>query len=279
MADVHVTTYAELRNAVNNATEATNIYIDNDINVDDEYPEGVSAIALSSSATFSVNIYGQNHKISNILMDSNIAVFSGRYASSTYYWLNIFDVNFENVQIEASGSTGKFLGDAASLKRCSVAITLSANSNAATENQFATSRVSISRCSLTISGANSIQNPTLTIGGDYYCDFNNIILLGRFRKVVLNGVRNSYIHGDFKQTYANSNYFTLKLIACEVNATIDMAVLPTCTGCSLAVINTDNLTLPSGKTLDNLSSLLTQCTTAEMESASTLWNDYGFPIR
>lgn len=279
MADVHVTTYQGLMNAINSATEATNIYIDNDIDVNDEYPEGVSAISLSSN--INVNVYGQSHKVINILMDGNIAVFSGRYTSSTYYWLRFYNIDFENVQIEATGSTGKLFGDAVRVDSCTVSCTLSANSTSATDNQFATSRTLITKSALVIAGADSIVHPSLTIGGDYYCDFNNIKILGRYRRVVLNGVRNSVITGDFLQTYSttSSGFFTLKLIACTLDAKISMATMPTCSGSSLALINTDELTLPSGKTLEDLSSLLTQCTEAELLSADTLWNEKGYPIR
>lgn len=279
MADVHVTTYAELRNAVNNATEKTNIYLDNDIDLNDEYPEGVSAVALPSNANFNVTVYGQGHHIRNILMDSNIVVFAGRYYSSTYYWLTFRDTTFDNVQIQSTGSSGKFLGDAVEIRNCSGSVTLSSNSNAC-DDVFATSRTYITRSAFVITGANSIRNPKLTIGGDYYCDFNNIKLLGNFEKVILNGLRNSYIHGDFKQTYktTGSGYFTLKLISSIVNAKIEMGAMPTCTGTSLTCINVDELTFPSGKTVDNLSSLLTKCTSGELQSANALWSK-GFPIK
>jgi hypothetical protein len=281
-ADVHVTTWDELRSAVNNATEETNIYLDNDIDLNDEHPEGVSAVALSSDATFSVYVYGQEHHIRNILMDGNIAVFKGRYVSSgdTYYWLAFFNVNFDNVQIQSTGTVGKFLGDAVQIRRCSISITLSANSNsiAVGNDQLATSRVYINRSAITITGANSIQNPCVTIGGEYYCDFNNIKLLGFFKRITLKLVRNSIITGDFKQTYTSGTPFELRLTACTINAKIDMAVLPSCTNTSITVINTDDLTLPSGKTLDNLSSFLTQVTTEELKRVPDL-SDEGFPIR
>lgn len=282
MADVHVTTWDELRSAVNNATEETNIYLDNDIDLNDEYPEGVSAVALPSNATFAVNVRGNEHHIRNILMDGDIEVFKGRYdsSSSTYYWLRFYNVNFDNAQIEATGTTGKFLGDAVRIQECSISITLSANSNSIMvgNDQFATSRVTIQRSAITITGANSIQHSNVTIGGNFYCDFNNIKLLGFFKRITLKLVRNSVITGDFKQTYTSGTPFELRLTACTINAKIDMAVLPSCTNTSITVINTDDLTLPSGKTLDNLSSFLTQVTTEELKSVSSLKGE-GFPIR
>ena len=284
MADVHVTTYNELRNAVVNATEATNVYIDNDINVDSEYPTGVSSIQLSSSKTFDVIIWGQNHALRGILCDTNVVLFRGYKNGDTKYWLRFRDISFENLQLNAIGTTSCIFGVMVELLRCKVSCTItSALTSASSSVQFATEDTSIQQSALLITAASNSPVASggqinLQIGGNYYCDFNNIELQGAFFKIILDGVRNSYIHGDFKCiSSANDTFRFMSCTVCILNATIDMTVKMASTSSSTTCffVNTDNITKNSGSTYPTG---FTLCTTSDLQSATTL-RQMGFPIR
>lgn len=281
MAIVHVTNWNDLVDAVNNATEDTDIYIDNDIDLNTEgnYSQGVPTALV---ATKTIHVYGDSTthtKIKNIYHRNNFVLFKGSDVSSVRKWLYFHYIDFENVIVEASGSTCAFMGYACGLEDCKVSMTATCLSSAATQSLFGAARSYCDRCGITISGSNGVRAPYILLAGDSNCMFDNIKLLGTFYDINLGDMRNCYIHGDFKQTHNSGSTFKLNLKACIVNATIDMAVLPTCTGSILALINTDNLTLPSGKTLADLSSLLTQCSEVDLRNADTLWSTYGFPIR
>ena len=99
MADVHVTTWLDyveegvthvgLQNAVINAEETTTIYLDNDIDLNDELPTGVTT-SLKNTVS-GVKIYinglkpnGGNYKLKNIACSSNIKVFDGNSNIKTF---------------------------------------------------------------------------------------------------------------------------------------------------------------------------------------------------
>lgn len=291
MADVHVTTWDELATAVY-AAEDTDIYLDNDIDLNDEYPTGVPE-TLKRNGSQEIRIFGNNHSIKNIYhcraaqYEANAYVFDGYARSYSTYPLFIQDVNFENVVIDyiasLSSSSVPCFANMVTFQHCTISITLQNNKIDSGDYQrntmFGTDNTKLNQCAVTVRGiGNSTTYPSFVLGGQSW--FNNINITGDFSRVDLSNLYYSYVRGDFKQknTYSNASVFRIAGVANVINATMNMAKMIDSTGSSMTVINTDNLTYPSGQSATDLPATLIQATTSDMHSVSAL-QQLGFPIR
>ena len=292
MAEVHVTDWDELYNAVSSATEDTTVYLDNDIDLNGTvYETGVTQ-TIQRTDTVYITIEGNNHSIKNIYhiradepYHNNQYVFSGYQQSYTEYTMNINNVNFENVTIDyiqSLGNSAPCFANYCNFNNCAISCTLLNNytsSGYETSSLFGTDDVRLNQCALTINGiGNATTNPCLFFGGQSW--FNNIYLSGNFSKLDMPNLYYSYVQGDFKQKLVGNNTTNFRIagVANAINATIDMARVINSSNSSMTVINTDNLTFPSGSSASDLPANLLQTNTAGMKSVTTLRN-LGFPIR
>lgn len=284
MADVHVSDWDSLVNAVSSAAEETNVYLDDDIDLNIEYPTGVpNKVEITTRAD--IYIYGGQHSIKNLYHNRKnyIYVFKGNHVGNSSYYLYLCNINFENVVVDyCSTNSPTLFEDYVSINECSISCTL-INNDSRTQYQtrtlFGSDRVKINRSSLTITGVgNSTAYPCLYFGGDSW--YNNIKLLGDFSKIDLNTLYYSYIHGNFNQKAEGSDVslFRIGTVANVINATINMSRMITSAGSSLILINTDLLTYPSGCSINDLPENLIKANNSDMHSVSAL-QQLGFPIR
>lgn len=293
MAEVHVTDWDELYNAVSSATENTTVYLDNDIDLNGTvYETGVTQTIMRSAEVY-ITIEGNNHSIKNIYhkranepYHSNQYVFSGYQQRYTEYTMNINNVNFENVTIDyiqSLGSSTPCFANYCKFNNCTISCTLLNNyaggGSYEASSLFGTDYVYLNQCALTVNGiGNGTTNPCLYFGGQSW--FNNIYLSGDFSKINMPNLYYSYVQGDFKQNLVGNSTVNFRIagVANAINAAIDMARVINSDNSSMTVINTDNLTFPSGSSASDLPANLLHTDTAGMKSVTTLRN-LGFPIR
>lgn len=252
-------TYIGLRNAINNATEATDIYLDANIDLNEELPQGVEPIAVSSAIDGNVTIIGGGKKIKNIKAN-HISVFDG-YSSAKK--LIIQNVIFENAYIT---NNSIFANNWCYLQECSITIDMV---DSALANE---SSATFTGCGLTLTGYGDarIMDSKTSAGPSPFTNCN-IELNGTFSSVIMN-LQDSYLSGDFKKT-GDSSYLSFKdSYLSLINATIESSTNLLAASAKFLLVNTDNITIPS------LSENVITCTTSNLQSVSDL-RSLGAPIR
>lgn len=254
-------TYIGLRNAINNATEATDIYLDANIDLNEESPQGVEPIAVSSAVDGNITVISGGNKIKN-LKANGIRVFSG-YSSTKK--LIIQNVIFEDAYIINDSIFAKTYCD---FQECSITIDM-VDSALADE-----SKATFTGCGLTLTGYGNARIMNSQTSADpspfTHC---NIELNGTFSSVIMN-LQDSYLSGDFKKTGDSYLSFRNSYLS-VINATIESSTNLLATSAKFLLVNTDGLTLPEGSSLP---STVIPCTTSQLESVSDL-RSLGAPIR
>lgn len=275
MADVHVSTWLDytedgvthvgLQNAVINATETTTIYLDNDIDLNDELPTGVTTSVKNTKT--SVKIYinglkldGSNYKIKNIVSSANISVFDG-HSSSKQITFNYVDI--ENAYV--SGSAKLF--NWCVFSYCHV------STEAFNTNIFDTGTSYFYYSGVYLKGSGTTTGTMYNADNKprfYYC---NIEGQGNFTKFALL-LNNSYLSGDIKKV-AGSGYinFANSYIS-VINATVETDAAPTAQSAVELLVNSDTFTLPEGASFPDT---MIPLQTADLKSVQALRN-VAFPI-
>ena len=265
MADVTVTTWAGLVNALRNATEDSTIYLEADIDLND-VPEARTGITEQiKCANYKLILDGQDHEIKNLYCSGlGKAVFTG-YSSSKH--LAIRNIKFSNVRLEHLGNGYTYLLGYGGMTD---SIISAMTSNKAT--LWYGGSVTLNRCGIKVIGDNGAEYGI----GDNQHRFCNIELDGHFSKVTAH-LYNSYLGGDFTMTgtsYTNFS-FTSSYIG-VVNADIYTATNSPyfyTTNAKSLLINKERLKDLNGNPLNITEGLLSPAkdvTTAQLLSSSEL---------
>ena len=194
MADVTVTTWAGLVDALRNATEDSTIYLEADIDLND-VPEARTGITEQiKCANYKLILDGQNHEIKNLYCSSlRNPVFTGYSLGKP---LTIRNIKFSNIRLDESrtGVTATTLLQNGNVTDSVISAMTSGNS------RLWGSPVGLSRCGITVIGD---TGTSYTIGDNkhYFC---NIVLKGYFASVAVH-LYNSYLGGDFTITGTGVN--------------------------------------------------------------------------
>lgn len=260
MATIEVRTWAELTAALNSAEDA-DIYMMNDIDLNDELPEGITN-PIINQVRYNKVLNGNGHTIKNIHSDKGINVFYGYYNKKPAF----NNVNFHNVYLTNSSR----LFEAIELSGCNISADLVDSYLSYTQSYS-----SFTRCGITVNGYGKafLNNSSASTNTKQVFTDCNIKINGTVTGLCAD-LQNSYLSGDFEITGTKTiNLFSSSLSV--INAKINSAVgIGGGTNINLLLINTDNLILPEGTSLP---STVVPCTTEELKSAQAL-RDKSFPI-
>lgn len=186
MADVHVSTFADLLTAI--AVAGDNVYIDADL---DAQSEGIDSM---TSFQIKCNLYGQGHTISNLLVLGNTAI--NMYGSSS---LTVEDVYFKNFGAKNAGNT---IGISSSgyyyyyFNRCKFSQFLSCGNN----NGFLSSQGSSSRLYFNSCAFDTTFTRVTTFSATGFFDKCNIVVReGQFTSGVISLGNSTYTDWVFYQ--------------------------------------------------------------------------------
>ena len=274
MADVHVTTWLDyeeegvthvgLQNAVINATETTTIYLDNDIDLNDELPTGVTTALKNTKSNVKIYINGlkqdgSNYKIKNIVSSANIKVFDG---NSNTKQITFYNVDIENAYIYGSANLFSYC----IFLYCHISLEAFNATMFYVGNYFNYSGVYLKGSGTTSNTVSSSDNKPQC----YYC---NIEAQGNFNKFSLL-LNNSYLSGDFKIAGNNANMNFASSYIAVINATVETSTAPTASSAVELLVNSDTFTLPDGASFP---ATMIPLQTADLRSAQALM-DEAFPI-
>ena len=264
MADVIVTTWAGLVDALRNATEDSTIYLGANIDLND-VPEARTGITEQiKCANYKLILDGQEREIKNLYCSGlGKAVFSG-YSSGKP--LTIRNIKFSNVRLEHLGSNATYLLAQGGMTDSII--------SAMTSNKASLwgSGVTLSRCGIKVIGDNGTEYGI----GDNQHRFCNIELDGYFSKVTAH-LYNSYLGGDFTMTgtsYTNLSFTSsyIGVVNADIYTATNSPYIYTNNAKSL-LINKDRLKDLNGDPLNITEDLLSPAkdvTTAQLLSSSEL---------
>lgn len=262
MAEVTVSTWAQLVEQLTTLGEDSTITLTADIDMNEQLPGGVTTTAKSKNYNIVIDGYydGRKHSIKNLWSNSNIYVIQ----AYSYGKLTIKNVDFENVYMTRYGSSTsapRFLYNV-KIEDCSL-------SGTAVDCDICNG-VEATRCGIKVTGSGTAAKFT---GFGNKCHFCNIELNGSFNNCTFH-LDNSYVSGDFAITTNTTTSFLFSSPYISVfNATVDTEAAPKVNGsATLMLINSDRL--PEGITI---SSDFIACTTSELRSRQDLI-DKSFPI-
>lgn len=258
--EVNVTTWAELSNALN-SKEDTDIYLMNDIDLNDELPEGVTAEL--GYVRYKKNIYGENHTIKNVHSDKGISIFNA-YSSS--YVMSINDVNLINVYLTNSSKLSNYV----TFNNCIMTAELVDSFLFLSQTHGV-----CNKCGITVTGyeSSSLSYQINSNLGAMKFEDCNIELNGSLAGGYLT-LKNSYLSGSFEKIGSEPFGFgssSLSIINADIKSDVAVSLANTA---SSFLVNTDKLAIPEGSSLLSNSIL---CTTEKLKSAQAL-RDKGFPI-
>ena len=264
MADVTVTTWADLADALRNATEDSTVYLGADIDLND-VPEARTGITEQiKCANRNLVLDGQDHEIKNLYCSGLAkAVFTGYSTSKP---LSIRNIKFPNVRLEHLGSGYTYLLANGGMTDSII--------SAMTSNRGSLwgSSVTLSRCGIKVIGDNETEYGI----GDNKHRFCNIELDGYFSKVSIH-LYNSYLGGDFTVTGTSYTGFSftasyIGVVNADIYTATNSPYFYTSNAKSL-LINKDRLKDLNGNPLnitENLLSPAKDVTTAQLLSSSEL---------
>lgn len=247
-----------------NAARDSEIILTADIDLNEYAETGITESLGNTSYTKTLDGYdsttGKIHKIKNLYCRTNIDVFKGSSSKK----VSISNVDFDGAYLQ-SGSLFTY----ANLSNCLINAEI-------TDTYLANVGVAYEQCGIKVSGFGTtarLQYSTASDVTPFRYSFCNIELNGAFSAIVMN-LQNSYVSGDF--TKGNS-IFTLKNSSVAVfNATVTSESAMQAGSAKLLLVNSDRITLPQGSSLPDT---VTPVTTTVLQSAGTLRDTYGFPIR
>ena len=241
-----------------NAAKDSDIILTADIDLNEYAETGITA-SLGNTAYTKV-LDGNGHKIKNLYCRTNIGVFKG----ANLRRMSISNVDFDGAYLQ-SGS----LFDYVNLSNCLIDAEI-------TDTYLGNSGVAYEQCGIKVSGFGTTARLQQSVASDvtpFKYSFCNIELNGAFSAIVMN-LQNSYVSGDFTK---GGGIFTLKNSSVAVfNATATSESAMSAGSAKFLLVNSDRITLPQGSSLP---STVTPVTTTELQSAGTLRDTYGFPIR
>lgn len=257
MADVSISNWQDLVTEMNAARDS-DIILTADIDLNEYAETGITG-SLGNTAYTKV-LDGNGRKIKNIYCRTNIPVFKGAKSRK----MSISNVDFDGVYLQSG-----WLFDYANISNCLINAEI-------TDTYLATSGVTYEQCGIKVSGFGTTARLQQSVASDvtpFKYSFCNIELNGNFDAIAMN-LQNSYVSGDFTK---GGSIFTLKNSNVAVfNATVTSESAMNAGLAKFLLVNSDRITLPQGSSLP---STVTPVTTSELQSAGTLRNTYGFPIR
>ena len=274
MADIHVSTWLDyeengethvgLQNAVINATETTTIYLDNDIDLNDELPTGVTTSLKNTKSNVKIYINGlkqdgSNYKLKNITCSSNIRVFDG---NSNTKQITFYNVDIENAYISGSANFFSYCV----FLNCHVSL------EAFNATMFYTGICYFNYSGVYLKGSGTTSNTVSSSDNKpqfYYC---NIEAQGNFNTFAML-LNNSYLSGDFKKAGSGNINFASSYISI-INATVETDKVPSTTSAVELLVNSDTFTLPEGASFP---ATMIPLQTADLKSIQALRN-VAFPI-
>ncbi len=264
MAEVTVTTWAGLVDALRNATEDSIIYLGADIDLNDVPETRIGITEQIKCANYNLVLDGQDHEIKNLYCSGlGKAVFTG-YSSGKP--LAIRNLEFSNVRLEHLGSGYTYLLSNGGMTDSII--------SAMTSNKASLwgSSVTLSRCGIKVIGDNETEYG-ISSNKHRFC---NIELDGYFSKVSVH-LYNSYLGGDF--TVTGTNYTNLSfsdsyigVVNADIYTATSSPYIYTTNSKSL-LINKDRLKDLNGDPLNITEDLISPAkdvTTAQLLSSSEL---------
>lgn len=271
MADVNVTTWAELTAALNSA-EDTDIYLMNDIDLNDELPEGVTVGNLGNVSRCIKTLNGNGHTLKNLRVVGNGSgtwyLFRG-YSSS--YKMTIDNINFLNVYLAGNNTEPRFFYGNEIIRNSIINID-------ADQGSFADAGDTFYHCAINFTSNNSknkFSTASNTNRGAYF-ENCNIKLEGTMYPVfaVLN---DTYLSGNYGIDASNNysgGFSGSNRSIINVSTTLPKRLLAI--NANAVLINMDNITV-NGDDESFIPDTLIRCTTEELKNAQAL-RDKGFPI-
>lgn len=269
MAEVNVSTWDEIVAVLTTGTEDTTINLTKDIDLNDEYPEGIARV-VANEHKYVIN--GNGHTIRNLLRSdtSRNGVICGRTIS---YRITFVNVNLENWTVEASGTSGVHgtVFDYVTLYNSDISIKLIGDENLAPNSS--TEFLRMSECAVRVEGHIGLGNLAPRVAFETYIDTCHITLIGKFYIVNLQANR-CFIDGEFEvfvpnhSDYVNFNKSSLTVITATINTNQNI----TNSNGAQCAIDTSVIT-----TTGTISSNFIQCNTEQIKSPEYLASQ-GFVI-
>lgn len=270
MAEVNVDSWDGIVIALTTGTEDTTINLTKDIDLNDEYPEGITRVEANQH-NYTIN--GNGYAIRNLLRSdtSRNGVICGK---TTSCWITFINVNLENWTVEASGTSGAhgYTFQYVALYNSDISIKLIGDENLTINSS--TKFLRMSECAVRVDGHIGLPNNyPPSVAFETYVDTCHITLIGKFYQVILRANR-CFIDGEFEvyvSNYSdqiNFNYSYLTVITATINTNQNI----TNSYGSQCVIDTSVIT-----TTGTISSNFIQCNTEQIKSPEYLASQ-GFVI-
>lgn len=270
MAEVNVDSWDGLVTALTTGTEDTTINLTKDIDLNDEYPEGIARVEANQH-NYTIN--GNGYAIRNALLPDNSS--SGMICGGYVRWITFINISLENWTAENKwGGYGAnaYVFSRVAFFKSDISIKLIGNENF-TVNTSTPEFFRMSECSVRVEGHIGIENIGGRVAFEMPVDTCHFTLIGSFYEIKLRANR-CYIDGEFEvyvsnySDYINFNYSYLTVITATINTDQNI----TNSNGAQCAIDTSVIT-----TTRTISSNFIQCDTEQIKSPEYLASQ-GFVI-
>lgn len=270
MAEVNVSTWDEIVAVLTTGTEDTTINLTKDIDLNDEYPEGITRVAANQH-NYTIN--GNGYAIRNALLPDNSG--SGMICGGSNRTITFVNIKLENWTAENKrGGSGynNYVFLRVAFYHSDITIKLIGNENLAIKTSTP-EYFRISECAVRVEGHVGLGDIGAACAFEVPVDSCHFTLLGTFSQVILQASR-SLIDGEFEVYYSNysdrcnfnKSYLTVITAKIDTNQNISNSNGAKC------AIDTSVIT-----TTGTISSNFIQCNTEQIKSPEYLASK-GFVI-
>lgn len=270
MAEVNVSTWDEIVAVLTTGTEDTTINLTKDIDLNDEYPEGITRVAANQH-NYTIN--GNGCAIRNALLPDNSSM--GMICGGTNRTITFVNIKLENWTAEnkrGGGGYNYYVFSRVAFYHSDITIKLIGNENLAIKTSTP-EYFRISECAVRVEGHVGLGDIGAACAFEVPVDSCHFTLLGTFSQVILQASR-SLIDGEFEvydSNYSdrcnfNKSYLTVITAKIDTNQNISNSNGAQC------AIDTSVITITG-----TISSNFIQCNTEQIKSPEYLASQ-GFVI-